>query len=116
MKKYECAVVIAPNVSSDVLENTTKKCKEVITSRGGTVTALDDWGKRGLAYEINYHKEGFYHFYKFEGNKDIIDELNRQLKIDENIIRHMIVRDEYKVAAETKTEGTDAGERKKEEG
>lgn len=98
MKKYECAVVLAPNVGTDDVENSTKKYKEVITSRGGEVTAVDDWGKRSLAYEINYHKEGYYHFYRFEGSKEIVDELNRQLKIDESVIRHMIVRDEYKQA------------------
>jgi small subunit ribosomal protein S6 len=96
VKKYECAVVLAPGVGSDVLEKSAKKYKEIIASRGGNLTGFDDWGKRGLAYEINFHKEGFYHFYKFEGNKDTLDELDRQLKIDENVIRHMIVRDEYK--------------------
>ncbi len=96
MKKYECAVVVAPSVGSDVLESCTKKYTEVITSRGGSLTVLDDWGKRSLAYEIDDHKEGYYHFYRFEGDKDIVDDLDRQLKIDENVIRHMIVRDEQR--------------------
>ena len=94
MKKYECAVVVAPNVGTDVLENCTKKYTEVITSLGGSLTEIDDWGKRSLAYEIEDHKEGYYHFYRFEGRKNIVDELDRQLKIDENVIRHIIVRDE----------------------
>jgi small subunit ribosomal protein S6 len=98
VKEYECVVVLAPNVGSEVLESATKKCKDVITSRGGTVTALDDWGKRGLAYEINFHREGYYHFYRFQGSKEIVDELNRQLRIDENVIRHLIVREERKAA------------------
>jgi small subunit ribosomal protein S6 len=92
-------VVLVPNVGADVVESSTKKYQEIITSRGGAVTESDDWGKRNLAYEINYHKEGFYHFYRFEGSKDIIDELNRQLRIDENVIRHLIVRDEQKPAS-----------------
>ena len=94
MKKYECAIVVAPTVGSDVLESNTKKYTEVITSRGGSLTEIDDWGKRSLAYEIDDHKEGYYHFYRFLSGKEIIDELDRQLKIDENVIRHMIVRDE----------------------
>ncbi len=96
MQKYECAVVLAPGVGSDLVERSAKKYKDVIASRGGTLTAFDDWGKRSLAYEIDFHKEGFYHFYRFEGGKDTVDELSRQLRIDENVIRHMIVRDEYK--------------------
>ena len=94
MKKYECAVVVAPNVGGDVLESSAKKYTEVITSLGGSLTELDDWGKRTLAYEIEDHREGYYHFYRFLGAKNIVDELDRQLKIDENVIRHMIVRDE----------------------
>jgi small subunit ribosomal protein S6 len=94
VKKYECAVVVAPTVGSDVLESCTKKYTDVITSRGGSLTGIDDWGKRSLAYEIEDHREGYYHFYRFVGSRDIVDELDRQLKIDENVIRHMIVRDE----------------------
>jgi len=96
VKKYECAVVFAPTVSGELLEQSAKKYTEVITSRGGTLTKLDDWGRRALAYEIDYHREGFYHFYRFEGTREIVNELNRQLRIDEKVIRHMIVRDEYK--------------------
>lgn len=98
MQEYECAVIYAPGVSSEVLEKSVKKYTDVITSGGGTFTQHDDWGKRGLAYEINYHREGFYHFYKFQGGGDIVSELNRQLRIDENVIRHMIVRDDAKVS------------------
>lgn len=56
----------------------------------------DNWGKRGLAYEINDHREGYYCFYRFKGGSEILNELTRQLRIDENVIRHMIVKDEAK--------------------
>lgn len=94
MKKYECAVIVVPTADSSLLEATTKKCTDIITSNGGTLSKLDDWGKRTLAYEINDYREGFYHFYQFMGGPECIKELNRQLRIDENVIRHMIVRDE----------------------
>ena len=96
MNKYECAIVLTPGLGSDGLESSTNKYKEVITSNGGSLTAVDDWGKRSLAYEINYHREGFYYFFRFEGGKAVVDELDRQLKIDENVIRHMVVRDDPK--------------------
>jgi len=86
-------------VGTDVLTSSTKKYTEVITSRGGQFTGVDDWGKRSLAYEIAFHREGFYHFYKFDGDGEIINELNRQMRIDENVIRHMIIRDEPKAHA-----------------
>ncbi|UCH85014.1 MAG: 30S ribosomal protein S6 [Candidatus Latescibacterota bacterium] len=96
MKKYECAVIFVPTVGNDVLESSTKKYAEVITSRGGNLEELDSWGKRTLAYEIDYHREGYYYFYRFEGSNDILGELNRQMRIDENVLRHMIVVDSAK--------------------
>ncbi len=94
MKDYECAVIFTPTLAGEVLANATKRYADLIASRGGELTAVDDWGKRALAYEINYHREGFYCFYRFKGNRDLLTELDRQLRIDENVIRHMIVRDE----------------------
>ena len=105
MQKYECAIVLTPGLASDALETSTKKYKDVIASNGGSLTAVDEWGKRSLAYEINYHKEGFYYFYRFEGDKALVDELSRQLKIDENVIRHMVVRDDPKPPPHVRPDG-----------
>lgn len=99
MTKYECAVVLVPTLGSDELRGTTEKYSNLITSQGGSLTKIDEWGKRSLAYEIEDHREGFYYFYRFEGTTEIITELNRQLRIDENVLRHMIVRDDDHRAA-----------------
>ena len=96
MKDYECAVIFAPTLAAEVLASATKKYADIITSRGGELKETDNWGKRSLAYEINYHREGFYCFYRFKGGAEILNELTRQLRIDETVIRHMIVRDEVK--------------------
>lgn len=95
MNKYECTVIYVPGAGSDLQQTSTQKYTDVIASNGGKLTGHDDWGKRGLAYEIDHNREGFYHFYKFEGGGETVDELNRQLRIDENVLRHMIVRDDY---------------------
>jgi len=58
------------------------------------MTALETWGKRRLAYEIQHHAEGYYFFYRFRGQDRVVNELDRQLRIDESVIRHMVVRDE----------------------
>lgn len=96
MKDYECAVIFAPTLAAETLAGATKRYADIISAQGGRVTAIDDWGKRSLAYEINFHREGYYCFYRFQGGQEVLAELNRQLRIDENVIRHMIVRDELK--------------------
>lgn len=62
--------------------------------RGGEITRLETWGKRRLAYEIDDFTEGHYFLYRFRGVGGVLDELGRQMRIDEEIIRHMIVIDE----------------------
>ena len=94
MRKYECAVIVAPGLSADVLKERAKRYADVITSHGGTLNKLDEWGKRSLAYEIQHHREGYYYFYKFSAENEVLKELNRQLRIDENVLRHMIVKDD----------------------
>jgi small subunit ribosomal protein S6 len=107
LKDYECVVIFAPAVAGDALVGATKKYAEVISGYGGEIKEIDDWGRRSLAYEINYHREGHYIFYRFKGGNETLNELARQLRIDENVIRHMIVRDDlkgrshYKPTAET---------------
>ena len=96
MKDYECAVIFVPTLAGEVLANATKRYADIISGQGGQLTEVDEWGKRSLAYEIDFHREGYYCFYRFKGGKGVLDELNRQLRIDENVIRHMIVRDEFK--------------------
>ena len=115
MKKYECAVIYAPGNGAEVLESSAKKYTDLINSQGGTFVQLDDWGKRGLAYEIDHHREGFYHFYKFQGGSKLINELNRQLRIDEKVLRHMIVRDEEKPVRASETVAAESGRHEKEE-
>ena len=109
MKDYECAVIFAPTLAGDVLAGATKRYADIITAQGGEITEVNDWGKRSLAYEIKFHREGYYCFYRFKGGQAVLNELSRQLLIDEAVIRHMIVRDEMKDRAVVKTIEETAG-------
>lgn len=93
MKDYECAVIFTPTLAGDALAGATKRYADLISTQG-RLTEVDDWGKRSLAYEINFHREGYYCFYRFQGGPELLKELGRQLRIDENVIRHMIVKDD----------------------
>jgi small subunit ribosomal protein S6 len=104
MRSYECAVVLHPAVTDDGLKASTAKYVDIIARAGGEITRVETWGKRRLSFEIMKHSEGHYYFYKFRGANQLVDELGRQLRIDENVLRHMIVRDELAVGNEAKLE------------
>jgi len=100
MRSYECAVILHPAVTDDGLKASTTKYVEVIAASGGEITRVETWGKRRLSYEIMHQPEGHYFFYRFRGESPLIGELGRQLRIDENVLRHLIVRDELATGSE----------------
>lgn len=68
MNKYELTVVVNAKIEDDVRVATVEKVKEYVARYGGTVTNVDEWGKKRLAYEIQKMKEGFYYFIQFEAD------------------------------------------------
>lgn len=105
MRSYECAVIFRPTVAEDGLASGSQRFAEVIKREGGEITGLETWGKRRLAYEIAHHADGHYFFYKFRAETRTLDELTRQLRIDENVLRHLIVADELATGQEPTLEG-----------
>jgi small subunit ribosomal protein S18 len=102
MRSYECAVILHPAVNDEGLKASAAKYVDIIAHGGGEITKLETWGKRRLSYEIMRQPEGHYYFYRFRGAESLIGELGRQLRIDENVLRHLIVRDETATGAEPK--------------
>ena len=90
MKNYELVYVVRPNAEDEVKEAVLNKIQEVI-SANGEVEKVDTWGNRKLAYQIAKFSEGFYELVNFKASADLPKELDRNLKINENVIRHMIV-------------------------
>ena len=90
MKNYELGYVVRPNAEDEVKEAVLNKVQEVI-SANGEVEKVDAWGNRKLAYQIAKFSEGFYVLVNFKASADLPKELDRNLKINENVIRHMIV-------------------------
>lgn len=104
MRSYECVVIFRPSVSEEGLKLATSKFAGIIAGQGGELTGLETWGKRKLAYEIEDHTEGHYFLYRFRGENRSLGELARQLRIDESVIRHMIVVDELASGKEPRVE------------
>ena len=94
MNKYELTVVVNAKIEDDVRVATGEKVKEYVARYGGTVTNVDEWGKKRLAYEIQKMKEGFYYFIQFEADATAPAEIERHVRIMENVIRYLCVRQE----------------------
>jgi len=94
MNKYELALVVSAKIEEDARVATVEKVKEYITKFGGTITNVDEWGKKRLAYEIQKMKDGFYYFIQFESESEVPGELEQNLRIMEDVIRYLCVRQE----------------------
>lgn len=71
MNKYELALVVNAKIEDDARTATVEKAKEYITRFGGTVTEVEECGKKRLAYEIQKMREGFYYFIQFDAEADV---------------------------------------------
>ncbi len=101
MRPYELMVIIDPEVEERTVEPTLQKFLSVITNDGGTIEKVDIWGRRRLAYEIQKKSEGIYAVVNFTAEPATSKELDRQLGLNETIMRTKITRPEVqKVVAE----------------
>ena len=93
MTKYECFFVLSTKTLDDAaLEATTEKFKDLITKNGGVIENVDVWGKRRLAYAINYETEGYYVLVNFEADSKVPAELDRVFNITTGVLRSMIIK------------------------
>jgi small subunit ribosomal protein S6 len=92
MRNYELMYIIRPDVEQETVQAVVEKFQGIIVN-GGEIVKHDIMGKRRLAYEINKHREGTYVLVKFNAPATVVAELERVLKISDEIIRHMVVRD-----------------------
>lgn len=92
MNKYELAVVVSAKIEDDERAATIEKVKAYIERFGGTVTNVDEWGKKKLAYEIQKMSEAFYYFIQFDADASVPYEVENNVRIMENVIRFLCVR------------------------
>lgn len=93
MRKYEIMYIIRSNLDEDATKAVIEKFNHLI-SQGGQVTEVNVMGKRRLAYEINHLRDGVYVLVRFEGDGAVVKELDRVMRISDEIIRFLIVQDE----------------------
>lgn len=93
MNNYEAVLIFKPDLSDADRTTLLDRFKENI-EEFGEVLEVDDWGKRRLAYEINYIKEGYYYIIDFKAEPDHIREFERRLRLSDFILRYMVIRKE----------------------
>lgn len=91
MNKYEALFIIKPDMEAEANKAVIDRFAEVVTNCGGTVVKIDEWGKRKLAYAIDYIKEGYYVLMNFDAEADVPAELERNFRISEDIMRYIVV-------------------------
>ncbi len=94
MRKYELMYIIRPNIEEEGKKALVERFNEILTSNGAEIIESKEWGKRRLAYEIEDFREGFYQIVKVNADSKAIDEYTRLANINEDIIRHIAVRQE----------------------
>jgi small subunit ribosomal protein S6 len=92
MSFYENTLVAKQDLLKSELEKIKERYSEVINSNSGKVIKIEEWGLLNLARKIKKYKKGFYIHYKFEGNKETLNEINKKIKIDSSVIRHLVVK------------------------
>ena len=99
MTPYEVMFILRPDIEGEALDEQVERYRRLIADNGGEVLTVDKWGKRRFAYEIKGLTEGYYVVIQFRAGAAVVAELNRILRIADEIVRHIIVKlDESQVA------------------
>jgi small subunit ribosomal protein S6 len=91
-RTYEVVFIIDPTVGDDEVMRLSEAVQKIITGQGGTITKTEIMGKRQLAYEINHKKDGTYVLLEVEGSGAEIAELERRMRVNDQILRYMTIR------------------------
>lgn len=92
MNNYEVLYVIDGTISDEEIKKQVEKFSNIVTKNNGEIVDVNEWGKRRLAYQINYKSEGYYVLMNFKSDSDFPSELERNFGINENILRYMVER------------------------
>ena len=114
-RQYELVYILPPETTEDQVTELHGQLDAVITRMNGTTEKTENWGRRKLAYEIGHHKEGVYVLEVINGSGELMKELDRRLRVMDQVIRHLVVRvdQEKKVVDRTRTKRQSDSERRR---
>ncbi len=94
MKKYELIFILKADQPDTEMEARVDRVKEILTGHDGEITQVNHWGVRRLAYEIEYESRGNYMFLKFKSEGTAVADLDKFLRLDDQVLRHLVVVDD----------------------
>ena len=92
MRPYEVMAIFEASTEPTVIQGVLDQALDVIRTTGGTPGAIDRWGKRTFAYEVNHKREGYYVVVEFTGEPETVAALDRMLGLADEVVRHKVVR------------------------
>ncbi len=92
LRDYELVVVISPEVADEALDTAIDNTSQFITGKGGIISNVERWGKRKLAYPIRHFVEGNYVLTQFQSRPELGKELEANLEISEDVLRHLLIK------------------------
>lgn len=92
MRNYEVMFIVKTTIEEETVKTTVENLKNVITEMNGKITNIKEMGQRALAYPINKEVNGFYYVFTIEASNEAIAEFDRKASLNENIIRHQILK------------------------
>jgi small subunit ribosomal protein S6 len=114
-RQYELLYILPPDSTEQQVAELHEQIASVVSRLNGEIEKTDNWGRRRLAYEIGPHKEGVYVLELINGSGDLMKELDRRLRVLDQVIRHIVVRvdEEKKVVDRTRTKRQSESERRR---
>lgn len=110
MRRYELMLIVRPDVPDDRSQAVIDKVTRQITAAGGQIVKVAPWGRRRLAYPIDRFREGSYHIILFAAPADALTELEHGLHITEEVLRHLVTRDERPPKASRREDGLEGAD------
>src|SRR5262245_12000127 len=114
-RQYELVYILPPETTEQQATALHEEIAGIVSRKNGTIEKSENWGRRKLAYEIGHFKEGVYVLEVINGSGDLMKEIDRRLKVIDEVVRHLVVRvdEEKKVVERTRTKRQSESERRR---
>jgi small subunit ribosomal protein S6 len=114
-RQYEVVYIVTPDAGEDVIAELQQQIESIVKRFGGNIEKTENWGRRRLAYDIAHHREGTYVLHVINGPGELVHELDRRLKVIDQVVRHLVVRvdEELRVAERAKAKRRSESQRRR---